>query len=118
MSILNARALLIVAATLLAAFGLGYRKGAHDTRADLLQDVERWRSTAEVAYELYQKTRDQKDAQYRVVNKRVEAAKNATPDIPDCRTSDDWMRIFRDNAAIANGAVPSDSGGAGGTDPG
>ncbi|WP_236901373.1 hypothetical protein [Cupriavidus necator] len=62
-----------------------------------------WRTNADAAFSLYLEIRDKKTVQYRTITETVEAAKHATPDIADCRTGDDWMRIYRDNAAIANG---------------
>ncbi|WP_455154200.1 hypothetical protein [Cupriavidus campinensis] len=82
-------------------------------------EIDEWKSNADVAYRLYLDARDKKEVQYRTITKTIEVAKNATPDLPDCRTGDDWMRIYRDNAAIANGAaVPPDIGGAHRADPG
>lgn len=118
MSLLDPRFLLAALLVVLAAYVVGYSKGERDSEAAQLQELKNWRDTADVATELYLQARDRKEIQYRTITKTVEIAKNATPDIPDCRTGDDWMRIYRDNAAIANGAaVPAGSGDAGGTDP-
>ncbi|MDB0572259.1 hypothetical protein LBW59_15970 [Ralstonia solanacearum] len=117
MSLLDPRALLVGLLVMLAAYGAGYSKGGRDSAAVQQQALQEWQLTAEAATELYLQARDRKDGQYRTITKIVELAKDATPDIADCRTGDDWMRIFRDNAAIANGtAVPAGSGGADGAD--
>ncbi|BCL97486.1 hypothetical protein [Ralstonia pseudosolanacearum] len=117
MSLIDPRFLLAALLALLVVYGAGYSKGERDSAAAQQQELQEWQLTAEAATELYLQARDRKEIQYRTITKTVEIAKNATPDIPDCRTGDDWMRIYRDNAAIANGtAVPADSGGAGGTD--
>lgn len=114
MSLLDPRVWCAVLLALVAAFGVGYYKGdkagTASEKAKQAQDLEEWRATAEAAYELYLQRRDQKEIQYRTITKTVEVAKNATPDIPDCRTGDDWMRIYRDNAAIANGAAAVSAG--------
>lgn len=105
---------------LVLSFGGGYAKGRLDgkkvTEAEHAQEAENWRTNAEAAYALYLKARDEKEIRYRTITKTVEVAKNETPDIPDCRTGDDWMRIFRDNAAIANNAVSASAGSADGVD--
>lgn len=122
MSMLDPRVWCALLLALAASFGVGYfkgdRAGAAAEKAKQAQDLEEWHATAEAAYELYLKQRDQKEIQYRTITKTVEVAKNATPDIPDCRTGDDWMRIYRDNAAIANGAsaVSASAGNAAGPD--
>ncbi len=97
--------------------GIGYARG-HSAGVAAQEAVQakvaqEWQENADAAYGLYLEARDKKEVQYRTITKTVEVAKNATPDIVDCRTGDDWMRIFRDNAAIANGtAVPAGVGGA------
>lgn len=101
--------------------GGGYLFGRHDgnaiAAAAAKEELEQWQANANVAYGLYLQVRDKKELQYRTITKTIEVAKNATPDIPDCRTGDDWMRIYRENAAIANGtAVPAGAGGTGGAD--
>ncbi|APF86982.1 hypothetical protein HI806_09600 [Ralstonia solanacearum] len=117
MSLIDPRFLLAALLALLVVYGAGYSKGERDSAAEQQQDLQEWQLTAEAATELYLQARDKKDANYRTITKIVEIAKNATPDIPDCRTGDDWMRIYRDNAAIANGAaVPAGSGDADGAD--
>ncbi|MFV8603849.1 hypothetical protein ACNRDG_05950 [Ralstonia pseudosolanacearum] len=117
MSLLDPRFLLAALLVVLAAYGAGYSKGERDSIAEQKRAEDSWRDSVEAATELYLRARDQRDANYRTITQLVETAKNATPDIPDCRTGDDWMRIYRDNAAIANGTtVPANSGGAGGAD--
>lgn len=108
---------LAVIAVFGATTGGAYVKGRADgkavERAAAQQEIEDWRTNADAAYSLYLESRDKKGAQYRTLTPTVEAAKHATPDLPDCRTGDDWMRIYRDNAAIANGtAVPASTGSA------
>ena len=104
--------LAIVLATGLGYFR-GYAAGVNEQKAEQAKAVQEWQENADTAYGMYLEARDRKEVQYRTITKTVEAAKNATPDIVDCRTGDDWMRIFRDNAAIANGAaVPPGAGGA------
>lgn len=112
----------IAVAALVLAFCAGsYVKGRSDgrnlERADAQADIDAWRINADAAAELYEEAKSRKQIEYRTITKTVEAAKNATPDIPDCRTGDDWMQLYRQNAAIANSrqpaaTVPSDSGGA------
>ncbi|WP_066736541.1 hypothetical protein [Cupriavidus sp. D384] len=113
------------AALLVLAVGCGssYMAGRSDGRKLENQarqaEIDQWKDNADVAYSLYLEARDKKEVRYRTITKTIEVAKNATPDIPDCRTGDDWMRIYRDNAAIANSAgVPTGSGGADGADAG
>lgn len=117
MSILDPRLWLAFLLVLGVASGAGYLKGRADgkavERAAAQKEVEDWRINADAAYSLYLEARDRKQIEYRTITKTVEAAKHATPDIPDCRTGDEWMRIYRENAAIANGsAVPAGAGGA------
>lgn len=94
-----------------AAVSWAYLQGRSDgrelERADQQAAIEAWRINAEAAAELYAAARDRKQIEYRTITKTVEAAKNATPDIPDCRTGDDWMRLYRQNAAIANSGLPA-----------
>lgn len=121
MSILDPRLWLAVLAALVLSFGGGYLKGRSDgrtvERAAQQQEVDKWRTNAEAAHELYLAARDKKQIEYRTITKTVEAAKHATPTDPICSTGDDWMRIYRENAAIANGtAVPASAGSADGTD--
>jgi hypothetical protein len=112
----------VILAMVLTGAG-GYLVGRHDGKkiaaADAAADLQQWKDNADVAYGLYLKARDEKEIRYRTITKTIEVAKNATPDIPDCRTGDDWMQIYRDNAAIANGAaVPVSAGNANGADAG
>lgn len=121
MSILDPRLWLAFLIAIALAGGGGYLKGRADGKsiehAAAQEDLQQWKDNADVAYGLYLKARDQKEIRYRTITKTVEAAKDATPDIPDCRTGDDWMRIYRENAAIANGtAVPASDGSADGSD--
>ncbi|WP_375199056.1 hypothetical protein [Cupriavidus metallidurans] len=117
MSLLDPRAWGAAILALAIAVGGGYLLGRHDgkaiAKAAAQEEMDQWQANANVAYDLYLKARDQKEIRYRTITKTVEVAKNATPDIPDCRTGDDWMQIYRDNAAIANGAtVPASAGNA------
>ena len=103
------------------AGGAGYLKGRSagidGQRAEQAKEVQAWRDNADAVYGMYLEAKDKKEVQYRTITKTVEAAKNATPDIVDCRTGDDWMRLYRDNAAIANGAaVSAGARAAGGSD--
>ena len=112
MSILEPRLWLAVLLVLGLVSGASYVKGRADgkavERAASQQEIDDWRTNAEAAHELYLAARDRKQIEYRTITKIVEAAKHATPDIPDCRTGDDWMRIYRENAGIANGtAMPA-----------
>lgn len=99
------------AVAVLAAIGGAYLQGRSDgralERADQQTEIEGWRINAEAAAELYADARDRKQIEYRTITPKVEAAKNATPDIADCRTGDDWMQLYRQNAAIANSGVPA-----------
>ncbi|VVE68855.1 hypothetical protein PAN31117_03090 [Pandoraea anapnoica] len=106
---------LLLAVVISAGFGYvrGHSAGVAAQKAEQAKAVQEWQENADTAYGMYLEARDRKEVQYRTITKTVEAAKNATPDIVDCRTGDDWMRIFRDNAAIANGtAMPAGVGGA------
>ncbi|WP_247538422.1 hypothetical protein [Ralstonia pseudosolanacearum] len=115
--LIDPRFLLAALLVVLGAYGAGYSKGERDSAAAQQQELKRWQQAAEEATKRYLQARDRKDVQYRTITQTVEVAKNATPDIANCRTGDDWMRIYRDNAAIANGtAVPAGSGDAGGAD--
>lgn len=123
MSILDPRLWLAFLLVLGVASGAGYLKGRADgkavERAAAQKEIEDWRTNADAAYSLYLEARDRKQVEYRTITKTVEAAKHATPDIPDCRTGDDWMRIYRETAAIANGAaVPAGVGRPNGADSG
>ncbi|UXC37363.1 hypothetical protein [Cupriavidus gilardii] len=122
MSALDPRAWMIGIAVVVAVGSGGYFIGRSDGRAlerdAAAKEAKDWRTNADAAYALYLEARDKKQTEYRTITKTVEVAKHATPDIPDCRTGDDWLRIFRENAAIANGAaVPAGSGSSDGTDP-
>lgn len=85
----------------------GRSDGKAVERAANQKEITAWQENAAAAQELYLEARDRKQVEYRIITKTVEAAKNATPDIADCRTGDDWMRIYRENAAIANGSAVS-----------
>ncbi|VVE82576.1 hypothetical protein [Pandoraea sputorum] len=107
--------------SIVLAAGGGYLRGRSAgiaaQKIEQAKAVQEWQDNAQAAYGLYLEGLDRKQIQYRTITKTVEAAKNATPDIADCRTGDDWMRIYRDNAAIANGAaMPTGTGGAIGPD--
>lgn len=115
MTLLDPRLWLAFALALGLVGGAGYVKGRADgkavERAANQKEVDDWRANADAAYSLYLEARDKKQIEYRTITKTVEAAKHATPDIPDCRTGDGWMRIYRENAAIANGtAMPPSAG--------
>lgn len=100
-----------------AGYLRGHAAGVAAQKAEQAKAVQAWQENADAAYGMYLEARDKKEVQYRTITKTVEVAKNATPDIADCRTGDDWMRIFRDNAAVANGkTVSAGAGGAGGAD--
>lgn len=100
---------LVVVAVFGLATGGAYLKGRSDgkavERAAAQKEVDDWRTNAEAAHELYLAARDRKQIEYRTITKTVEAAKHATPDIPDCRTDAAWMNIFQQNAQIANGTA-------------
>lgn len=107
-------ALVLLGATSGVSYVMGRSDGRKVERAAAAKAEADWRADADAAYALYLEARDKKQIEYRTITKTVEVAKHATPDIPDCRTGDDWLRIFRENAAIANGTtVPSGSGSAG-----
>lgn len=115
MSLVDIRAWAVGLLLFVAACSGSYFAGRSDGKKLEKQasqaEIDQWKDNADVAYSMYLGARDQKEIQYRTITKTIEVAKNATPDIPDCRTGDDWMRIYRDNAAIANGAtVPPSSG--------
>lgn len=121
MSILDPRLWLAFLIAIGLAGAAGYVKGRSDgkavERAAAQKELQDWRDNADAAYSLYLEARDRKQMEYRTITKTVEAAKHATPDIPDCRTGDDWMRIYRDNAAVANGSgLPASAGSADGAD--
>lgn len=111
MSALDPRAWMIGIAVMVAVGSGGYFIGRSDGRAlerdAAAKEAKDWRTNADAAYALYLEARDKKQIEYRTTTKTIEVAKDATPDLPDCRTGDDWMRIFRENAAIANGAMPA-----------
>ena len=115
MSILDPRLWLVVLLVVGAAGGASSVKGRSDgkavERAAAQKEIDDWHTNADAAFTLYLEARDKKTVQYRTITQTVEAAKHETPDIPDCRTGDDWMRIYRDNAAIANGTAVSASTG-------
>jgi len=104
----------IILALVLSSAGsyfYGRSDGRKIERAVAQVEIDNWQQNANAAHELYLKARDEKEIRYRTITKTVEIAKHATPDIPDCRTGNDWMRIYRDNAAVANGApMPADTG--------
>lgn len=123
MSLLDPRVWGAIILALVMIGGGGYLFGRHDGKkiaaANAQEEIEQWKANADVAYKLYLDARDKKDVQYRTITKTIEVAKDATPDIPDCRTGADWMQIYRDNAAIANGTtLPSGSGSANRADTG
>lgn len=97
--------LLCLVLSVAGGYWKGRGAGIEAQKAEQAKAVRDWQENADAAYGMYLEARDQKEIRYRTITKTVEAAKNATPDIVDCRTGDDWMRIFRDNAAIANGAA-------------
>ncbi|VVD64253.1 hypothetical protein PPN31114_00263 [Pandoraea pneumonica] len=100
--------ILAIALACSAGYLKGRSTGIDDQRAEQAKEVQAWQENAEAAFGMYLEAKDKKEVQYRTITKTVEAAKNATPDIVDCRTGDDWMRLYRDNAAIANGtAMPA-----------
>lgn len=88
-----------------AAYLQGRSDGRSLERAAQQTEIDKWRINAEAAAELYADARDRKQIEYRTITPKVEAAKNATPDIADCRTGDDWMQLYRQNASIANSGV-------------
>lgn len=115
MTLLDPRLWLAFLLALGLSGGAGYLKGRSDgkavERAAAQKELQAWRDNADAAYSLYLEVRDRKQIEYRTITKTVEAAKHATPDITACRTGDDWMRIYRENAAIANGAaMPASAG--------
>lgn len=121
MNILDLRLWLVIPAALVLSAGGGYLKGRADGKTvehtAAREDAQAWHDNADAAYALYLEVQDRKKIEYRTLTKTLEAAKNATPDIPDCRTGDDWMRIYRNNAAIANGtAVHASAGSTDGAD--
>jgi hypothetical protein len=117
MTLLDPRFWLALLLALGATGGAGYVKGRADgkdiERATAQKELQDWRDNADAAYSLYLEARDKKQIEYRTITKTVEAAKHATPTDPICATPDAWMRIYRENAAIANGtAMPASVGSA------
>lgn len=123
MSLLDPRvwgaAVIVLALSCGASYFVGRSDGRKLEKQDNQAEIDQWKDNADVAYSLYMDARDKKEIQYRTITKTIEVAKNATPDIPDCRTGADWMQIYRDNAAIANGStVPTSAGDADRADAG
>lgn len=121
MSLLDPRVWGALLLSVVISAGVGYVRGhsagVSEQKTEQAKAVQAWQENAETAYGMYLEGLDRKQVQYRTITKTVEVAKHATPDIADCRTGDDWMRIYRDNAAIANGAaMPAGAGSAVGTD--
>lgn len=114
MSLFDPRVLgAIVLALVLSSAGAyfyGRSDGRKIERAVAQVEIDNWQQNANAAHELYLKAKDEKEIEYRTITKRVEVAKAATPTDAICDTPDDWMRIYRDNAAIANGnSLPADT---------
>lgn len=89
------------------AYLRGHSAGTTAAKIETQKQIDAWRVNAEAAAELYETAKSQKQIEYRTITKTVEAAKHATPDIPDCRTGDDWMQLYRQTAAIANSGKPA-----------
>jgi len=96
-----------------AAYWKGHESGVDSERAKQQVEVDKWRQNADAAAELYEEERQKKKVEYRTITKTVEKVKNAEPSRPECSTSDDWMRVFQQNAAVANSEQPASETGAG-----
>lgn len=96
-----------------AAYFKGHSNGVDSERKVQQEEVEKWRQNANAAAELYEEEKQRKKIEYRTITKTVEKVKNAQPSRAECATSAEWMRVFSDNAAVANSIKPAGEAGAG-----
>lgn len=108
--------LILVICTHGAAYFKGHSNGVDSERKAQQEEVEKWRTNAEAAAELYEEEKQRKKTEYRTITKTVEKVKNAQPSRAECSTSSDWMRLFQQNADVANSIRAAGEAGAG-TEP-
>lgn len=102
-----------IAAALLAAaaFAWGYVRGhsAGESGEHLRQaaEIEKWRTNADAAAELYEQERAKKAPAVRTVYQTKEIVRAKNPDFASCRTGADGLRALYDRIAIANTGEPA-----------
>lgn len=105
-----------------SAFFLGYYKGNQAgeavERARQQEEVDKWRTNADAAAELYEQERAKKAPAVRTIYRTKEVIRAKNPDFSTCRSGADGLRALSDRIAIANTgqpapAVPAASGAGG-----
>lgn len=110
-TILDLRLWLAAAILVASSFGLGYYKG-HQAGEDgehvrQQEEVDKWRTNADAAAELYEQERAKKAPAVRTVYRTKEVVRAKNPDFDSCRAGADGLRALSDRIAIANTGEPT-----------
>lgn len=110
-TLLDPRVWLAVAVIAGGAFTFGYYKGHQagtaSARAAQQEEVDKWRTNADAAAELYEAERAKKAPAVRTVYRTKEVIRAKNPDFDNCRTGADGLRALSDRIAIANTGQPA-----------
>jgi len=102
----------LVAAVLAAGcyfwgYASGHRAGEDRARVEQAEEVEKWRTNADAAAELYEQERARKAPAVRTIYRTKEVIRAKNPDFDTCRTGADGLRALSDRIAVANTGQPA-----------
>lgn len=100
-------AVVLIAAAFFAGYYKGHQAGTASARAAQQEEVEKWRTNAEAAAELYEAEKARKAPAVRTVYRTKEVIRAKNPDFDSCRAGADGLRALADRIAIANTGEPT-----------
>lgn len=110
-TLLDPRIWIAAAILAAAAFGAGYYKGHQageaSERVRQAEEVDKWRTNADAAAELYEAERARKAPAVRTIYRTKEVIRAKNPDFDSCRAGADGLRALSDRIAIANTGEPA-----------
>lgn len=98
--------LILIVCTHGAAYWKGHSDGVDVERVKQQGEVEKWRTNANAAVELYEEEKARKAPQIRTIYKTKEVVRAANPDFAKCVAGPDGLRVLNDRIDIVNTREP------------
>lgn len=89
-----------------ALYVKGRSDGADSERAKQQVEVDKWRTNANAAAELYEAEKAKKAPQVRTIYKTKEVVRAANPDFSRCVAGPDGLRVLNDRIDLVNAREP------------